>query len=179
MKAITTFVTAFFAFASAALAGEVVNNDGSVLRAVTTQICQSLRGKYTVVYTSSLVVDSHTTIAGINRSAVFDLVRRNTKSTNLPVNIGCEGAHVVTDADIDRAIAASTNPVRWDGFYSAFPGADGITQLSLPGYSRDGRSAVVLVSGACGVLCGAAFYWELQLRHGKWARVRTVNAWIS
>ena len=163
----------------------LTNTDREVLATVTASICHRMHKGYEVldsVATSQGL--SRASLRKFDRHAVANLLARNASSPRLPDGITCSRLKIVETAEITESFAPSsgippTNPPDWRHFYAAFPGANGVTRLSLPGYSEDGRVALVLVSGACDSLCGSGFLWELEKLDGTWMVKRTEGMWIS
>jgi hypothetical protein len=58
----------------------------------------------------------------------------------------------------------------WEGFRRTFPNSAGYLILSGVGFSADKTIALVYVEHRCGGLCGAARYYILQKRDGRWVR---------
>jgi hypothetical protein len=67
----------------------------------------------------------------------------------------------------------------WPEFYQQFPEASGIARLSAPGFSADGRSALLYVSRTWDGLAGEGHIVVLQRRAGHWTVVGNLQLWIS
>ena len=110
----------------------------------------------------------------------LDLAARPAYRARWPQRRICKSAHVVPEAEIQRAFAKDTQPPMWIDFGKAFDGAQHLMRVSLPVYSPDGSRAVVYTSGTCPFVCGAGFYHELRRTgYGEWQITRSVNAWKS
>ena len=109
--------------------------------------------------------------------AFRDLLRRNLSRKRLPAGIACSHIKVVSHERIEELFSHQASA--WRAFYSAFPGAEGIDRISLPGYSGDGRRAVVYRDGSCGDLCGTGFLLLLRKHGSAWIVERSVGVWIS
>jgi hypothetical protein len=58
----------------------------------------------------------------------------------------------------------------WEGFRHHFPSSAGYLILSGVGFNSDRTIALVYVEHRCGGLCGAARYYILQKRDGRWVQ---------
>lgn len=67
----------------------------------------------------------------------------------------------------------------WDEFYEKYPGSSGIIEFSRPGYSTDGRQALIYVSRTSGGLAGSGYLVLLELKDRKWVIVGEMQQWIS
>jgi len=80
---------------------------------------------------------------------------------------------LVTRAELDAAFEtpSGTNVGDgWEGFRHHFPDSAGYLILSGVGFNADRTIALVYEEHRCGGLCGAARYYILQKRNGRWAR---------
>jgi hypothetical protein len=112
------------------------------------------------------------------------LLERNARVSQLPAMPPCPGIRVEAEEDIVAALKAKAPPTDppqpgWEGFYARYPGARGVFRVSLPGYTQDGSGAVVIVSAACGPLCGSGVLLHLEKTTGKWQIVRRQTLWVS
>jgi hypothetical protein len=82
---------------------------------------------------------------------------------------------VVLHRRIDRIVRHGS----WTAFYKHYPNSTGLTQLSLPGYSRDRSKAVVLLSNQRQGRWGHGSLWILAKDHGKWRVTGTLGLWRS
>jgi hypothetical protein len=85
------------------------------------------------------------------------------------------------DAPSRAALRAQWRDPRsyWQEFYRRFPGTPGLIDVSRVGFSRDGRSALVLVEYGSGGLCGGTIYALLELQAGRWRVTRTAQPRIA
>ena len=65
------------------------------------------------------------------------------------------------------------------GFTDAFPDADELLKLSMPGYSTSGNIAVVQMTVDCGGLCAHAEYVVLRKVGEQWQVVHRKVIWTS
>jgi hypothetical protein len=110
--------------------------------------------------------------ASLDAHAMQSLAERNSHTQSLPSLSLCSRIRLVPAAWLDRFRG-------WAWFHAAFPGSSSVLRLSLPGYSRSGDVAIVLVSTTSGPMASGGNYWVLQKVHGKWVVVKKVLAWIS
>ena len=84
------------------------------------------------------------------------------------------------DAAARAKLRESKDPrAYWMAFYRQFPGTPGQIALSRPGFSRDGRAALILVEYGCGRLCGGTLYALLERQAGRWRVTRVAQPRIS
>jgi hypothetical protein len=116
------------------------------------------------------------------------LIERNAIESQLPrLNSleKCSSLHIVSGRDVDRNFGYGGDSKdqdlekMWDAFHSTFKGANGVISVSLPGYSDDGKSAVVYVTTSCGSLCGHGYYVELKSESGAWRQMQVIQGWVS
>lgn len=67
----------------------------------------------------------------------------------------------------------------WEGFYSKYAGASGITTVSRVGFSRQGDTALVCVSNVRHYEAGGGWCVLLTKQDGTWKVVRKATAWIT
>lgn len=153
--------------------------DAAVLSAVIQHQCaRSLANgdtKYMILATRSASIDTSVVAAASGRSAIASLRQRNASTQPLPHNISLSCFKTLPPAKLAKALTNGD----WQQFHKALPDAWGIFRLSLPGYSRDGKTALVQGSEVCGPLCGNGFYWVLRLVRGKWLVVSSEPTWVS
>jgi len=153
--------------------------DVAVLSAITTKMCKYAASHsgahYQVLSTQTSVVDRAPSSQDLDPGAVSSVVLRNKATHDLPPLTLCPGYRSAPQATIEAAMAREG----WQGFYKAFPKSSGTSYLSLPGYTRDGNVAIVMVSGACDSLCASSFFWVIRKVAGKWTFYKSVPWTIS
>jgi hypothetical protein len=149
--------------------------DEAVLAAVLDGLCDQGDAGYYFVLDRSVGVESDTA-EGVEASAMRSLAERNETPGRLDIAKRCPRLRIASEKEIGDA----TRRGDWDRFHRAFPQAKGILYLSRPGYSSDGRTAVVDVGSGCGSLCGAGFLWVLKAdAAGHWTVERMIPTWVS
>ena len=160
-----------------------VIDDQAVLKTLLEHSCHDSGGRYALVSTRtySQAPDSWAELADLS-GASRDLARRNSTPSILPLSMECSGVRLVSEGEIEDALRSEgpaldpPNP-GWEGFFARFPGARAVLRLTLPGYSRDGRSAVVVMSSACGSMCGFGYLFVLEKVSSSWKIVQTRTLW--
>jgi hypothetical protein len=108
----------------------------------------------------------------------FERARRTRQPVDsLPVQV-----RVVAFGVIERAqlLEAGRNPTTyWSAFYSRFPHSPGWVELSRPGISRDGNTALLLAEYGCGGQCGGTRYILLHFRARRWHVVKVAQPRIA
>ena len=160
-----------------------VSLDRAVLQFVVDRICSNTKRGYHVLSSTAAAVPDDA-IEGLDPNLVRNLIARNSSRPALPSGIGCKQLKLEDDAKITRAVSAVASPPSpksahpyWGTFDETFPGATGITHLSLPAYSGSFNEALVYVDGICGGLCGSGFIWRLRLVNGQWTLLEVKDLW--
>ena len=106
---------------------------------------------------------------------------RTRKDIELPDAVGCPGLVLASDSEIEHAFSKydDLEPRPWSGFYEAFPDAKQLIGVGAPGYSKDGKHAVVFFTRATGVLGGYGIFLRLQKTGEGWRIVDQKLDWIS
>ena len=150
--------------------------DSAVLSAVTHKLCDFAKTNsasgYDVLPNTNEGATSDVWPESLNQQAATSLAKRNSTTQLLPSMYLCSYIRLVPAAWLH-------NFRGWAWFHAAFPGSSSVLRLSLPGYSRNGDIAVVLVSTTSGPLASGGYYWVLQSVHGKWVVVKQLSAWVS
>jgi len=98
------------------------------------------------------------------------LPRQRTTETSFQIpDLNLPSIQLVAPEVVQRAFerGRGAEPVDgWEELSRLFPGFKGFAQVTAPGFVDDG--AVVLVSFACGSLCGKSWLVRLTLRDGRW-----------
>jgi hypothetical protein len=160
------------------------SQDAAVLKAALADLCE---GNYLILDSSNVAPSQGTwEPPGFPTAAMRELWSRSRRPELLPLSEACPGTYVATQEEIKAAFDVPSSPGptsldwRWeDGFYKRFAGAWGLIRLSLPGYSRDGKTAVVYRERSRGALSASG---ELLLvrRSGKlWAVSQTIGLWVA
>jgi hypothetical protein len=152
------------------------SEDSSVLSAVTHKICDLAKANstsgYDVLPNTNEGATTDVWPGSLDQHAAHSLAERNSTTQSLPSMYLCSSIRLVPAAWLQ-------NFRGWAWFHAAFPGSASVLRLSLPGYSRNGDRAVVLVSTTSGALASGGFYWVLQKVHDKWVVVKQLPAWVS
>jgi hypothetical protein len=156
------------------------HEDAAVLTAVIeSQACghdsELPNGKFTVVPDETIPYDDFSFPKDVDASAVQSLKRSNKGPHKLPKIKSCDGVRIVSNIKLKRIFSEGW----WKNFYRTSPQASGILHLTLPGFSRDGRTAIVQGASVCGGLCGTGLYWVLKKVNGTWVVTQTHGTWIS
>jgi hypothetical protein len=154
--------------------------DKDVLVAVTADLCQNIKVGYDVLDTSASAGYGAESENGIGSNPLREAVARSKAGPLLPSGIDCAGLRPATSQAIADAFGNYKVPADWSDFLAAFPGAKGLVHISLPGYSADKATAVVVVGISCGGLCGSGFALELRRKpDGHWLVYEKRGLWIS
>jgi hypothetical protein len=162
-------------------------NDDAVYAAVLARSCAAT-GDKVVLYSEPGNADDHSVLSDddVYRSAESDLRKRNRSYHRTPISNRAE--HIHAPANCDRLIVATgieINRVLYSGqskpshvgfskeFEDAFGGAHAVMEISLPGYSPDGKRAIVEVGVGCGGLCGGSSRVMLEHKAGRWSVIGT------
>jgi hypothetical protein len=119
--------------------------------------------------------DNESVAEAVDASAVQSLKARNKVSRELPSVYACKLVEVVSAKRIKDAFSAGG----WSNFQKVFPGGSDILRLTLPGFSKDGKIAIVQGQTSCEGLCGHGVYWVLKDVNGKWVVVQRRATWVS
>jgi hypothetical protein len=166
------------AFGAGAQSSPAPREDSAVLSAVTHKLCDLAKANSASGYdvlpntNEGATSDIWPGPGSLDQYAAHSLAKRNSTTHSLPSMYLCTSIRLVP--------AAWLHDFRgWAWFHAAFPGSASVLRLSLPGYSRNGNVAVVLVSTTSGPLASGGNYWILQKVHGKWVVVKQLLAWVS
>lgn len=171
---------------SVACAAMRAEQDRSVLAAALSGTCKYMSRKgekgFEVLDSKSTdvnqITDSQPNLPDAFMQALRNLLKRNSSPETLPSGIACSHIKVVRHERIQEFFLFH-EASEWREFYATFPGAGGLIGISLPGYSKDKKHAVVLRAGSCGDLCGAGFLVLLRKYGDTWKVVKSVGLWIS
>ena len=154
-------------------------DDAPVLSAIIETLCEESSAHldgYRVLSNESVSVGHDAGKIGLNEEATASLNERNKVRHPLPALALC--AQIVEAKRQDIAAAFRHHDLsddeRMSAFYKRFPGATDFLELSLPGYSTDGTSALVVVGGAYG-----DFYWVLHKVDRVWIVEKSIYRSIS
>jgi hypothetical protein len=111
-----------------------------------------------------------------NVEAFNDMYSRNKGTTALPSSLACDRLEVKSKEEILEGFNTKPklayNPIltdeNWAGFSEKFPSVSGIVEVSAPGYSKDGRYAIIYMQSMCGILCGYADFHQFKNVDGAW-----------
>ena len=166
---------------SARAADATSSADREVFSIVGRELCLRIKASYEILDDRASSQSAPTLAPDIDTAALKQAIERSHDGPSLPSGIGCSKLRVTDSALIQKIFKSTDSDVTggWPKFHTAFPGATGLTQLSLPGYAEEGTVAVVIVSGYCGDLCGAGFIWQLRKTQDHWVLDKIRGAWIS
>ncbi len=122
-----------------------------------------------------------------NVEAFNDMYSRNKGTTRLPSNLACDRLAVKSKEEILEGFNTKPklpyNPLltdeNWAGFSEKFPDVSGIVEVSAPGYSKDGRYAIIYMQSVCGILCGYANFHQFKNIDGVWIFDKSFFVWQS
>ncbi len=162
-------------------AKSVTAEDVAVLSAAIKNDCSAKRGKFVVLSSDTFPVAKVDVMSdNLDNIAKADILRRNSSPSQLPSSMECKSVKIVPNSTIEKLLKDRPTMLGLSkGFYEAYPGANTVMSLSLPGYSKDRRGALVHISYSCGATCGTSFIIHLQKTNGSWHVVTTSNSWIS
>jgi hypothetical protein len=155
--------------------------DRDVLAAVLKSSCELRDGKYTLLSSETQPAPSRIPkVPRRYREAVRALAERNESPGKVPIDLECEGVKIKAASELDSIFSGDRFiEDKWGDFFRNFPRAREIMRVTLPGYSADGNSAVVYISGARGSLAGGGGLCLLERKGAEWRLVRTVPLWVS
>jgi hypothetical protein len=168
-------------FSQESFAGHANPEDVAVLTAAIRQDCAARGGEYVVLSSETFPVAEADVMSGnLDVDAKNDLLKRNVSASPLPMDMACRAVRIVQESTIEKLLKDRPTMLGLSkGFYEAFPGADTVIFLSLPGYAKNENDAIVHISYACGTSCGTSFIVHLQKSNGSWHVVKTSNSWMS
>jgi hypothetical protein len=166
-------------YISVAAAGGKSDDDCAVLQATLHSLVESADGKYFIVSSEPRAVGlehewiaAHLTAASKNELAIgidqliADYEKRNAKEQ---LTTRLEGSSLrFMDARTLAEMFHGEVIGGWKRFRVKFPGAEGLLDLSLPGYSLDGMRAIVCYSVSRGSLSGEVWVALLRRKAGSW-----------
>jgi hypothetical protein len=163
--------------------GATKADDAAVLRAILATSCRAFDGRFDAISDLPASAERVTDLAADAKLAgeiTSSLLRRASSSEKWAHVDVCASRRVVNGTEVDGLIARSGRiPTDWADFYAAYPGVRALCRLSLPAYTRDRTSAVVL--GACAhdfyaqwadeyLLEKTGSQWRLRDRRVLWVR---------
>lgn len=157
-------------------------DDSEVLTAVASDICRAAySSKYLVLDTAEDVDSSPGNLegTGLNPEVAQSLKERNKQRPRLPAEVDYKCMRLTDTKPVDFLFRADSKRDGWKEFHRNFPRFEGITRLTLPGYSSSNLDAAVIVSNSCGWLCGSGQLYVLQRTGNAWIVVKRVGLWIS
>ncbi len=84
----------------------------------------------------------------------------------------------VISAERDEIFKGDEGVDVWSKFYSYFPNAGSLVNVSLPSFSRDNRSALVYLERKSGSLAAAGILKLVKCDRGKWQVSRWETVWV-
>lgn len=149
--------------------------DEQVYRMALQGFCSKKEGQYSLLQSTSTLLPKRN-ISELNAEAIDDMYDRNKTVVALPSNIGCDKLKILNEAEILAGFKTKPklpyNPLlideSWAGFFEKFPGALGVVEISTPGYSKDGRYAVIYLWSGCGSLCSYGNFFQYKKMNGIW-----------
>lgn len=104
-----------------------------------------------------------------------DCMNRNIVATMLPAIKTQRRIQFKQQQEITSAIKKGF----WPEFYRSFPNAGGYLEMTLPGYSMDGKNACLYMAFHHGGLWGSGWALFVTIKDGQWYVVKPSMAWIS
>ncbi len=111
----------------------------------------------------------------LGEAVVSDWMRRNRKPTPLPPLRADRKVIMLTHKEQERIFAHGW----WPAFYKRFPNSTGLTRVSLPGYSKDGSEAVVMLGNQRQGRWGHGTLYFLVRDNGRWRVSGKMGLWVS
>lgn len=186
LAAVSAAVITVLSVPAGAEQGPLSPDDAIVLRAVFDLwgACKAHPKGVEVVVTSPIAPDPFGGHLPQSLSTVEqDAKRRFQAGTALP-RLACPGVRWESYDDVKAALNDRTREPDfahwgWEGFYARFPKSTGVTYLSVPGYSEDGRIALVYLSNSAGLMAGSSWWLEFKKVSGRWRWVKSHPVSVS
>jgi hypothetical protein len=166
--------------------------DEHVYRVAVQGYCDKKNKGYSILQSTSTHLPEREKISSsgpdiLNVEAVDDAYNRNRVVTDLPASIACDQLKILSETVIIEGFKTKPklpyNPVvleeDWAGFFEKFSGVSSIVEISVPGYSKDGKYAVIYLQSVCGSVCGGGSFIQYKKINGKWVYDKRDNIWIS
>jgi hypothetical protein len=149
-------ISALVSGAAVAAPPRASNQDAAVLSVLIRRNCAAATASHHMQY--EVVPNESVSISGgngfarslseqVDPSAAQSLVRRNKVRHPLPKLPACRAIKIVPASELSPFPG-------WRSFYKLFPGAWALTTLSLPGYSSNGKVAIVQYSSGAHTVGG-------------------------
>lgn len=117
-----------------------------------------------------------------NRAAVENFTRINQEPRSIErIGDTDSNVEVVADSVLSNLNGTDTRDLfgYWRRLRSRFGHGAIVVTLSRPGFDRERKEAVMVVSYACGSLCGAGYSVLLRRQAAGWSVARMVEMWVS
>jgi hypothetical protein len=103
------------------------------------------------------------------------IVRLKTNALRQGLNV-----HIVPEAKLREVLGDKKSRGQdWQRFRATYGGAANVVSFSRVGWDAGSRQALLLLSTACGALCGSGNLVLLQRRYGIWSIVKTHRVWVA
>jgi hypothetical protein len=107
-----------------------------------------------------------------------DFFSRNEASVSLVRNFDVEVPVIlISKEEITKFFGAGGDG--WNGFHQAYPGAQGILQLSRVGFNAAVNQALIYAGNQSDDLAGAGYVYLMEKRDGIWSMENSIMVWIS
>lgn len=124
------------------------------------------------------LADDQTRGRPFDRSAVSDLVNRNRRFLRLDRTPLPNRGVLVSNGVLDNLIRNYEQTWR-EELSIHHEGAVGYLVFSRPGFTSDGKQAIVYVELVCGPTCGGGYYLQFERKATTWELVSEYEDWVS
>lgn len=115
----------------------------------------------------------------IQSSTVDNFLRAHLKEQNVTEIFGeLTDFILLSSQEFDTIIEANATKA-WDTFKEIYPQSDGITDISVPGFSEDQQEALFYKAGFYSEWVSAGDYYLYRFQDGTWKCIKKCMAWIS
>jgi hypothetical protein len=122
------------------------------------------------------------TFKGLSRSAFDNYTETNKNPAAVEKKFRTDKNYsLISDSELKNRFRPRGNlRQEWEDFKKAYPAASGYYyETSRPGFSTDGKQALIFVSFYCGSLCADGSWYFLELTDGKWKLTLRKGVWAS
>jgi hypothetical protein len=143
----------------------------------------SLR-KYLIFDETTVVLARDIGVAGRNvpQQLIEELLEKNTIPQSI-ANYSVPNPHQLSSAKmlgpILKPVPARGHGYDFDALHARFRDVDGVLELSVPAYSRDGNTALLYFWTGCGMLCATGYLCLLEKSSGQWHVVTVTTPWMA
>jgi len=162
--------------------GAIRADDAAILRAILATSCKAFDGQFDAISDLPASAERVTELAADAKLAddvASDLLRRASSSDKWAHVDVCASRRVLDGTEVEGLIARSGRiPADWADFYAAYPGVRALCRLSLPAYTRDRTSAVVLGACAHDIYSQWADEYQLEKTGRQWRLRERRVLWV-